>query len=171
MYSCRPPRPFSNSVADPAVIRSPIRSRRVRRYTMSEEPRRLDFGRVAEAYERVQVPAIFTGWATDLVSIADLRAGERILDVACGTGIVARLAAPRVAPAGHVVGVDVNAAMLTVARAQPQPAGAVIEWHQGDAAALPFPDAAFDVVLCQQGLQHMADRGAAVREMRRVLGA
>jgi ubiquinone/menaquinone biosynthesis C-methylase UbiE len=59
--------------------------------------------------------------------------------------------------------------MLAVARAQPQPAGAVIEWHHGDAAALPFPAAAFDAVLCQQGLQHTEDREAAVREMRWVL--
>jgi ubiquinone/menaquinone biosynthesis C-methylase UbiE len=136
---------------------------------MSEEPRRPDFGRVAEAYERVQVPGIFAGWATDLVEIADLRAGERVLDVACGTGIVVRTAAPRVGPAGHVVGVDVNDAMLAVARAQAQLAGVVIEWRQGDAATLPFPDASFDAVLCQQGLQHMDDREAAVREMRRVL--
>jgi SAM-dependent methyltransferase len=62
-----------------------------------------------------------------------------------------------------------NEAMLAVAQAQPQPSGAVIEWHQGDAAALPFPNAVFDVVLCQQGLQHMDDGEAAVREMRRVL--
>lgn len=72
---------------------------------------------------------------------------------------------------GRVVGVDVNAAMLGVARAQPEPPGAVVEWREGDAAALPFPDPACDVVLCQQGLQFMDDRPRALREMKRVLAA
>jgi ubiquinone/menaquinone biosynthesis C-methylase UbiE len=136
---------------------------------MTEEPRRLNFGSVAEAYERVQVPAIFAIWAADLVAIAGLRDGERVIDLACGTGIVARTAALQVAPTGHVMGLDVNDAMLGVAGAQPQPPGAAIEWRLGNAAALPFADATFDVVLCQQGLQHIEDREAAVREMRRVL--
>jgi ubiquinone/menaquinone biosynthesis C-methylase UbiE len=137
---------------------------------MTGERHRIDFGSVAEGYERVQVPAIFAGWATDLLEIADLRPGEHVLDLACGTGIVARLAASRLGTAGHVVGLDVNEGMLAVARAQAPPAGAAIEWHQGDATALPFADATFDGVLCQQGLQHIEDRVSAVREMRRVLG-
>jgi ubiquinone/menaquinone biosynthesis C-methylase UbiE len=136
---------------------------------MAPERRSLDFGRVAESYERVQVPAIFALWAADLLELAALRPGERLLDLACGTGIVARLAAPRVGPAGRVVGVDVNQGMLAVARSRPAPAGAAIEWRQESATALALPDATFDVVLCQQGLQHIPDRSAAVREMRRVL--
>ena len=85
-----------------------------------------------------------------------------MLDAACGTGVVARYAAPR---AGHVVGVDVNAGMLAVAaRIAPQ-----LEWVQADVAALPFADGAFDLVLCEQGLQFMPDRAAALAELQRVL--
>jgi ubiquinone/menaquinone biosynthesis C-methylase UbiE len=127
------------------------------------------FARIGEAYERIQVPAIFAPAAQDLLRTVALQPGERVLDVACGTGIVARLAAPQVGPSGQVAGLDLNEGMLAVARAQAASQGLPIEWHQGDATQLPFPDAAFDVVLCQQGLQFIADRRAALREMRRVL--
>jgi ubiquinone/menaquinone biosynthesis C-methylase UbiE len=127
------------------------------------------FNRHAENYERVYVPAVMGAWAADLLEMAALRPGERVLDVACGTGIVARIAAPQVGAAGRVVGLDFNDGMLAVARVQPAPTGASIEWRQGDATALPFPDAAFDAVLCQQGLQFIPDRVAALRAMRRVL--
>jgi len=127
------------------------------------------FARIGEAYERIQVPAIFAPAAQDLLRTAALQPGERVLDVACGTGIVARLAAPQVGPSGRVVGLDLNEGMLAVARAQAEAHGLSVEWHQGDATHLPFSDAAFDVVLCQQGLQFMPDRRAALREMRRVL--
>jgi SAM-dependent methyltransferase len=114
----------------------------------------------AEAYERWLVPPIFTPFADDLV--ADVRPGSRVLDVACGTGIVARRAA---AHGAAVVGVDVNEQMLGVAREiAPE-----IRWLEADAADLPLPDAAFDWVFCQQGLQFMTDPAAAVAEMRRVL--
>jgi ubiquinone/menaquinone biosynthesis C-methylase UbiE len=127
------------------------------------------FTRASAGYERVMVPAVFGPWAKDLLDAAAPSAGMRVLDVACGTGIVARLAAPRVAPGGRVVGVDANEAMLAVARAQPEPAGTLLEWRQGDATKLPFDDAEFDMVLCQHGLQYVADRTAALREMKRVL--
>ncbi len=94
-----------------------------------------------------------------------------MLDVACGTGIVARQAAPLVGPDGRVAALDVNPAMLAVARAVPAPSGAVIDWHDASAMALPFPDGVFDVVLCQHGLQFFPDRTSAVREMHRVLAA
>jgi SAM-dependent methyltransferase len=125
--------------------------------------------RAAESYERVFVPATFAPWARDLVATGALRAGERVLDVACGTGVVARHAAPLVGADGRVVGVDVSPTMLAVARARSAPPGAAIEWRDGDAAALPFSDGAFDAVLCQHGLQFMADRPRALREMRRAL--
>jgi ubiquinone/menaquinone biosynthesis C-methylase UbiE len=115
------------------------------------------------------VPAVFGPWAKDLLDAGALAAGMRVLDVACGTGILARLAAPRVGPAGWVVGLDTNEAMLAVARAQPTPIGARVEWRQGNATKLPFPDEQFDRVLCQHGLQYMPDRTAALREMKRVL--
>jgi len=123
----------------------------------------------AETYEQYFVPAMFLPWATILLRHAALQSGERVLDVACGTGIVARQAAPLVGPGGQVVAVDMNPAMLGVARALPAPSGATITWQEGNAMALPFPDGAFDVVLCQHGLQFVPDRAGAVREMRRVL--
>jgi ubiquinone/menaquinone biosynthesis C-methylase UbiE len=124
---------------------------------------------VPAPYERVMVPAVFGPWAKELLDTVVLPAGTRVLDIACGTGIVARLAATQIGPSGRVVGLDTNEAMLAVARAQPQPTGAQIEWQQGDATRLPFPDVEFGTVLCQQGLQYMPDRPAALREMKRVL--
>ncbi len=123
----------------------------------------------AETYENYFVPAMFLPWAKILLRHADLQSRYRVLDVACGTGIVAREAAPLVGGAGQVVGLDMNPAMLGVARARPAPVGATIHWQEGNAGALPFPDSAFDVVLCQHGLPFFPDRVGAVREMHRVL--
>lgn len=123
----------------------------------------------AEAYERYLVPAIFAGWAEELVDLAAPRTGDRVLDVACGTGIVARTAALRVGPSGSVVGVDINPGMLDVARRIAGDATGTITWEEGQAEALPLDDHSFDVVICQQGLQFSLDQAAAVREMRRVL--
>ena len=123
----------------------------------------------AETYEHYFVPAMFLPWATILLRHAALQAGERVLDVACGTGIVARQAAPLVGADGQVAALDMNPAMLAVARALPAPSGATINWREGNAMALPFQDGAFDVVLCQHGLQFIPDRARAVREMRRVM--
>jgi SAM-dependent methyltransferase len=91
------------------------------------------------------------------------------LDVACGTGLVARIAAECVGMQGRVMGLDILPAMLAVARAIPQGCGAQIQWQEGDAAALRFPDGTFDVVFCHQGLQFFSDRRAALGEIRRVL--
>lgn len=126
-------------------------------------------GNAAEVYERHLVPAMFAPWAPRLVEAVDVRPAERVLDVACGTGVVTRLAAERVGGAGRVVGLDLNAAMLAVARSLPPAPGAHIEWCEASALAMPLPDAAFDVVLCQQGLQQFPDRSTALGEMRRVL--
>jgi ubiquinone/menaquinone biosynthesis C-methylase UbiE len=123
---------------------------------------------VGEQYERGLVPVIFTPWAKILIARVRPQPGERVLDVACGTGAVARLAAERVGPSGTVVGADASAGMLGAARRVP--AALPIEWREADAASLPFADASFDLVLCQQGLQFFPDRVAALREMRRVLG-
>jgi ubiquinone/menaquinone biosynthesis C-methylase UbiE len=120
-----------------------------------------------EVYEREMVPGLFGPWAADLVERAAPAAGARALDVACGTGVVTRLLPPRVGPAGRVVGLDLNPGMLAAARAAT--AGAPIEWLEGSAQAMPLPDGAFDLVLCQQGLQFFPDKPAALREMHRVL--
>jgi ubiquinone/menaquinone biosynthesis C-methylase UbiE len=126
-------------------------------------------GKSAEAYERYLVPALFAASAERLLDLARVEAGDRVLDVACGTGIVARKAAPRAGAAGKVVGLDLNPDMLEVARAASAGTHPAIEWRQGNAAELPFADGAFDAVLCQQALQFFSDRPKAFREMHRVL--
>ena len=123
----------------------------------------------AEVYEDFLVRWQFHPWTAVLLAEADLQPGERILDLATGTGIVAREAAPFVGERGRIVALDINPAMMAVGQSLPDPTGASIEWLEGDAAALPLPNAAFDVVLCQQGLQYFADRAAAAAEVRRLL--
>jgi ubiquinone/menaquinone biosynthesis C-methylase UbiE len=122
-----------------------------------------------EAYQAYMVPVEFAPWSKELLDRIAPRPGEDVLDVACGTGIVARGVAPLVDPGGTVTGLDVNPAMLQMARTLPVPEGVPVTWEQGRAESLPFEDASFDVVLCQQGIQFFADRAGAVREMRRVL--
>ena len=125
----------------------------------------LPAGSPAEIYERHMVPAIFAPWSADLLELVEPQPGERVLDVACGTGIVARNAASMVGATGRVVGIDMNASMLEIARSNDAP----VEWREGDALAMPFLDQEFDVVVCQQGLQFFPDRSKALREMHRVL--
>jgi ubiquinone/menaquinone biosynthesis C-methylase UbiE len=91
-----------------------------------------------------------------------------VLDVACGTGIVARLAAERVGSSGSVAGLDVNAGMVAIARSVAAGGQVPIRWYETTAESIPLPDATFDVVFCQLGLMFVADKQAAVREMRRV---
>ena len=117
----------------------------------------------AEIYEAKFVPAIFAGWAPQLIEFAGVAAGDDVLDVACGTGIVARDARAVVGPGGSVVGVDLNAAMWAVAgRVEPG-----VDWRHGDATALPVDDASFDAVLCQMAFMFFPDPDAVLREMRR----
>lgn len=114
----------------------------------------------ALAYHDYLGPAIFAPNARITLERAAIQPSHHVLDVACGTGIVtSRIRAAR------VVGLDVNPAMLAVAARTPG-----VEWVQGSATAMPLPDAAFDVVTCQQGLQFLPDRAAGARELRRVLG-
>ena len=136
---------------------------------MSQSERWQLGGNAPEVYETQLVPAIFGPWAPLLVSHAALHAGDHVLDVACGTGVVTRLAASHVGPNGQAVGFDLNPGMLARARALPPPEGAAIEWKEGDAGALPFGDSTFDVVFCQLGFQYFPDRPKAAREMHRVL--
>jgi ubiquinone/menaquinone biosynthesis C-methylase UbiE len=125
-------------------------------------------GNAPEVYERYKVPSVHGPVAKRLLERIQLRPGQRVLDVACGTGIVARLAAPRVAPSGRVVGLDPHKGMLAVARACAAEAGLGIEWQDGDACSLPFADASFDVVACSQGVQFFPDKVVGLREMWRV---
>ena len=126
-------------------------------------------GSAAELYERYVVPHILGPWVPGLLDIAAVRPGERVLDVACGTGAVARAAAQRVGASGSVTGLDLNAGMLAVARSLPAPAGAAITWIQRDAADTQLPARSFDAVLCQQGVQFFPDKTAALRDLHRVL--
>ncbi len=122
-------------------------------------------GSAAEVYEAFFVPALFGAWAEPVLEATTVGSGDRVLDVACGTGVLARAASERVGPTGSVVGVDINADMLSVARTR----APHVTWTEGPAEALPFPEGAFDVVVSQFGLMFFDDRGAAVREMARVL--
>jgi ubiquinone/menaquinone biosynthesis C-methylase UbiE len=122
----------------------------------------------AEIYEQHLVPAMFEPFARDLIQLCNIRRSDRILDVACGTGIVSRLAIDYVdVTLGKVVGVDINAVMLNVARHCS--VGKDIDWKEGSVTSLPFPNEFFDLVVCQQGLQFFPDRLKALREMNRVL--
>jgi len=121
------------------------------------------FAGAAGFYEDYYVPALFRPWAVRTAEAAAVQPGERVLDVACGTGIVAREIAARSGPDG-VVGLDIDEGMLAVARrVAPE-----IAWQQGDALALPWPDDAFDVVTCQFGLMFFPDQELSIREMLRV---
>ncbi len=126
-------------------------------------------GRGAENYQRDFVPAIATPVSRELLRAARLRPGEHVVDVACGTGLIARLAAEQVGSTGSVVGVDLSPDMIDVARSIPTPTPPPIEWHVGDASSLPLETGSFDAVLCQMGMMFMEDQPAAATEMRRVL--
>jgi ubiquinone/menaquinone biosynthesis C-methylase UbiE len=117
------------------------------------------------SYERYFVPSVGRPFARPVIEASSLRQGERVLDVACGTGVAARLAAERVAPTGTVVGVDPQPGMLEAARRT----SGDVEWRQGAAEDLPLPDASFDAVVCSLGFQFFADKGRGLEEMRRVL--
>jgi SAM-dependent methyltransferase len=119
----------------------------------------------ADVYEEFFVPALFAEWVGPVADAARLAPGQRVVDVACGTGVLAREAARRVRPGGAVVGLDRNDGMLDVARRTSDG----IEWRLGRAEMLPFPDGSFDAVVSQFGLMFFEDRVAALSEMWRVL--
>lgn len=119
----------------------------------------------ANAYERLFVPALFAQWAARVADAALIQQGQRVLDVACGTGVLGREIRSRTGSPRTVVGLDLNPGMLAVAeRLTPD-----IEWCQGAAESLPFADATFDAVVCQFGLMFFRDPRQALREMLRVL--
>jgi 2-polyprenyl-3-methyl-5-hydroxy-6-metoxy-1,4-benzoquinol methylase len=120
----------------------------------------------AETYDSYLVPAIFEPWSRDLIKRALVWKGDRVLDVACGTGIVAC----RIAGTGaKVTGLDTDASRLEVARKRADDESVRVTWREGSGEALPFRAPEFELVTCQQGLQFMTDRAKAAREMRRVL--
>ena len=121
----------------------------------------------AQGYENLLVPALFAQWTDFVLDAAQIRTGYRVLDVACGTGVLARKAAEHVGSSGFVAGVDPDPGMLAVAeRLKP-----TIEWRQGLAESLPYPDGSFDAVVSQFGLMFFSDRHKALEEMVRVLAS
>lgn len=123
----------------------------------------------ARVYEERAVPHFFIPWARRLLEDVPIGRGQDVLDVACGSGAVTRLAATRVGMNGSVTGIDMNPGMLETAKAVCRHVRPEIEWHQGDATDMPLEDERFDTVLCQQGMQFIPDKPAAVQEMHRVL--
>jgi uncharacterized protein (DUF1330 family)/trans-aconitate methyltransferase len=119
----------------------------------------------AQVYEELFVPALFRQWGSVVSNAAGVKPGEHVLDVACGTGVLALAAAERTGPDGRVVGLDPSDDMLGVARRKSER----IAWRQGRAEAIPFPDGSFDAVVSQFGLMFFEERPAALREMMRVL--
>jgi SAM-dependent methyltransferase len=171
-----PERPLANGPT-PAAEWGPVSNGSLRRYYGSalgqgamntQEQWQLTL-EAAELYERYPARYILGPWAPLLVDTARVTAGERVLDVACGTGVVTRAAAKRVGPTGRVVGIDLNPGMIAVAKSLPAPIGASIERLERSALDLRLENASFDVVLCQQGLQFFPDKLVALQEMRRVL--
>ncbi len=132
---------------------------------MKESEPRLSSRSPAEIYDALFVPALFQQWGDRVAGEAGIGPGQRVLDVACGTGVLACAAAERAGPEGRVVGLDPNAGMLAVAR----PKSDRIEWREGRAESLPYPDDSFDAVVSQFGLMFFEDRAAALGEMMRVL--
>jgi SAM-dependent methyltransferase len=119
----------------------------------------------AEVYEAEFVPALFRPFGPVVADVAGIAAGQRVLDVACGTGALTRTVAARVGATGAVLGLDANPEMLAVARRL----DTTIEWIDGRAEALPLLDASVDAVVSQFGLMFFDDRVRALSEMRRVL--
>lgn len=124
-------------------------------------------GSAAEAYETQKVPAMFGPLADAMLDAVEITKEDRVLDVACGTGVVGRRLRDRVGMPARLAGVDLNAGMIAVAQSLTE---ADFEWAVGPADALPFEDGGFTKVFCQQGLQFFPDAEAALAEMRRVLG-
>ena len=123
------------------------------------------WARAAELYERGKESWLIWDFARRLADSAGVTAGDRVLDVGCGTGIVAKECARRVGSKGSISGLDISEAMLAVARRS----APGIDWYQGDAEELPFPDESFDRVVSQLALMFFADREKAICEMWRVL--
>lgn len=119
----------------------------------------------ARAYEDLHVRALFAEWVGPVLDAAGVRSGQRVLDVACGTGVLTRAAVARVGSSGRVAGLDPAPGMLAVAR-ELEPS---VDWRPGVADALPFEDRSFDAVVSQFGMMFFPDPTAAVREMLRVL--
>ncbi len=132
---------------------------------MGESERGQVSANAAKVYEEFYLPGLFAEWTPRVIDAAKIQSGQRVVDVACGTGVLAQAVADRVGTTGLTVGVDINEGMLNIAREK----APEIEWHQAPAEALPLDDDNYDRVVCQFGLMYFDDQRAALREMMRVL--
>lgn len=125
-------------------------------------------GSVPENYERYLVPLIFDSYAADLASRVSVPAGSRVLETACGTGVLTRHLLARLPDKAHLTATDLQQAMIDQARSS---AGddPRIEYRQADATALPFSGASFEAVACQFGIMFLPDKAVGYREAARVL--
>lgn len=119
----------------------------------------------AKVYEEAYLPALFQEWCPLVIEAANIESGHRVIDVACGTGVLAIAALETVVPEGTVVGVDINEGMLNIARSK----SSSVEWLNAPAEALPFNDNHFDCVVSQFGLMYFENQSGAIREMMRIL--
>jgi ubiquinone/menaquinone biosynthesis C-methylase UbiE len=126
-------------------------------------------GNAPEIYEKVMVPLWFGRWADALIDVLALRPGEKVLDVACGTGVTTRIARDKVAPGGSVTGLDVNTSMI--AKAKELAIGQEVEWLERDASDSGLGSETMDVVMSQHGYHYFPDKPAALAECRRVLAS
>lgn len=119
----------------------------------------------AKAYEALFVPALFGQWATMVADAAQIQTGQQVLDIACGTGVLAREIAHRVGKGGYVAGLDPNPGMLSVAKVSTPE----VDWRLGVAEEIPFPDQSFDAVISQFGLMFFQNRQKSIQEMLRTV--
>jgi ubiquinone/menaquinone biosynthesis C-methylase UbiE len=125
-------------------------------------------GSIPENYDRYMVPLIFEPYAADMAQRAAAFSPGAVLEIAAGTGVVTRALVPKLSPGASYIVTDLNQPMLDYAASQQAP-DSRIKWRQADALALPFEDAAFDLVCCQFGAMFFPDRSSAYREAKRVL--
>ncbi|MBI4928573.1 MAG: methyltransferase domain-containing protein [Anaerolineae bacterium] len=126
-------------------------------------------GSTVEIYQDIFIPAMIGEWVPRMLALVDLQPGEKVLDVACGTGVITRAAAEAVGTGGAVTGIDISPDMLSLARKLTDGRFPSVDWHECDAQGLPFEEGMFDSVICQLGLMFIPDKVAALKEMLRVL--
>jgi SAM-dependent methyltransferase len=126
-------------------------------------------GRGVEIYQKIFVPAAVEEWVPRVLELAKPKSGEKVLDLACGTGVLTRAAAMAIGQKGSVIGLDLSPDMLSLARSQSNGQFPTIEWREGNVQDLPFENQVFDIVFCELGFMFFPDRAAALREIWRVL--